>query len=175
MKKIFGVFFITILVTLNTNAQRQYETPKFRFSTGGGIVSGNFGGLSLNGFGFDVIAKTDISETLEGFGQIGYNSFSGNIDFGISAVKIKSNLIPILMGVNYKAGNLKPGIGIGFTNANSTVYDQYDRESGSDSGFTISPQLGYSFEKIDLVAQYFSISASTGNANGFGLKAFYKF
>ncbi len=143
----------------------------------------------MNGYGFDVIAKKDLSETLEGFGQIGYNTFSGSyIPMGYSAsefsINVKTNLIPILVGVNYKAGNFRPGIGIGYTTGSSTLNISGSFSSsteiistykGNDGGLTLSPQLGYNFNKIDVVAQYLSISASGGNANGFGLKVYYNF
>jgi hypothetical protein len=94
-------------------------------------------------------------------------------------------VIPVLVGVNYKAGNFRPGLGIGYSTASAT-FDvsgslaagtnlEVIEDASSAGGLTISPQLGYNFNKIDIVAQYLSISASGGNASGFGLKVFYNF
>ena len=186
MKKIIGLCLFATVLTLTATAQNS----NVRFSAGGGFVSGNFGGESMNGYGFDFIAKKDLSETLEGFGQIGYNTFSASyVPFGYTSNELslnaKINVIPVLVGVNYKAGNFRPGLGIGYSTASAT-FDVSGSLSGGTNleviqdatatgGLTISPQLGYNFNKVDIVAQYLSISASGGNASGFGLKVFYNF
>ncbi len=186
MKKIIGLFLIATVLTLTANAQNS----DVKFSAGGGFVSGNFGGETMNGFGFDLIAKKDISETLEGFAQIGYNTFSKSyVPYEYTANELslnaKINVIPVLVGVNYKAGNFRPGIGIGYSSATAKFDVSGSLSGGTDldvigdatstGGLTISPQLGYNFNKVDIVAQYLSISASGGNASGFGLKVFYNF
>jgi len=176
--------FVLGLITV-TNAQ----TKNLRFSAGGGLVfpSGSNEGHQ-KGYGLDVIAKKDISEKLEGFAQIGYNSFSGIIELpGFTAseiaLNIKNNLIPILVGVNYKAGNFRPGIGVGYTTGSSSLYKSGYLAStdaitikykGFDGGLSFYTQIGYNLKKIDLVANYFSV-ASGGNVNGYGLKVFYNF
>ncbi len=185
MKKIIGLCLIATVLTLTANAQNS----NVRLAAGVGYISGSFGGETLNGFGFDVVAKKDISETLEGFGQIGYNSFSKSYvpeDYSSNelSVNLKLNMVPILIGVNYKAGNFRPGFGIGYATISGSVglsgslassTDIGVTNLGSTGGLAFSPQLGYNFNKIDIVAQYLSISVSGGNANGFGLKALYNF
>ncbi|MCX6332179.1 MAG: hypothetical protein NTZ82_06030 [Bacteroidetes bacterium] len=112
------------------------------------------------GFGIDIIGKTDISENFEGYIQAGYNTFSS--DGG------SWGIIPVLVGANFKAGNFKPGLGIGYGNLTAG--------SGGVGGFAISPQIGYGFEKIDLVASYTNISVSNNySLKVIGLKLFYNF
>ena len=170
MKKTIGLFLTAIVFTLTANAQ----TPKFNFSVGGGLSSATALGNSITGFGVDVVAKTDISETLEGFAQTGYTFFN---DEG-STIKY----FPLLIGVNFKSGNLRPGIAMGYGSM-SVPYtfgvesgDYSNRTTGTISlgGFAISPQLGINFEKVDLVASYTLNQISILPVNIFGLKLLYK-
>ena len=160
MKKLFMLCFMTTVFAVAANAQ----ASNVKFSLGGNISSGNFsgGGKSITGFGLDLNVKKDLNESFEGFLQTGYNSYSeSGSSWGV---------IPVLVGVNYKSGNFKPGLGIGYGRLSV---------SGGDGigGFAFSPQLGYSLEKVDLVAHYTSISIekSSSNINILGLKVLYKF
>jgi hypothetical protein len=158
MKKYLLLSAIILGIITVANAQ----TKKFKFSAGGGIASytAGTGGKSTMGFGIDIIGKTDISENFEGYIQAGYNTFSS--DGG------SWGIIPVLVGANFKAGNFKPGLGIGYGNLTAG--------SGGVGGFAISPQIGYGFEKIDLVASYTNISVSDNySLKVFGLKLFYNF
>jgi hypothetical protein len=72
------------------------------------------------------------------------------------------------VGANYKAGDFKPGIGMG--------YGRFQASGGNGiGGFAFSPQLGYSLEKVDLVAHYTSISLEGATFNIVGLKVLYNF
>ncbi len=170
MKKIIGLFLIATVLTITANAQ----ASKFNFSVGGGFSNASTMGSSISGFGVDLVAKTDISETLEGFAQTGYTFFN---DQG-SSIKY----FPLLIGVNFKSGNLRPGIAMGYGSM-SVPYsfgfesgDYSDRTTGTISlgGFAISPQLGVNFEKVDLVASYTLNQISILPVNIFGLKLLYK-
>jgi hypothetical protein len=152
MKKIIGLCLIATVITFTATAQ----ASKFNFSIGGNVSSLSVLGASASGFGLDLVAKTDISPTIEGFAQTGYSIFSDN---GTSL-----KYMPLLIGINFKTGNLRPGIGFGY--GSFTYPDNWgddDPYYGSGSyrardvtagGFSISPQLGINFEKIDLVASY---------------------
>jgi hypothetical protein len=185
MKKIIGFTFVAILITTIASAQ----TQNIRFSGGGGLVFGSGTGDYLKGYGLDIIAKKDIAEKIEGFAQIGYNSFSGSRGIpGLTAneitLNLKTNMIPMLVGVNYKAGNFRPGIGVGYTIGNASLDKSGSLASsngltivykGFDGGLSFNPQLSYNLNKIDLVANYFIVSSNGGNANGYGLKVYYNF
>ena len=158
MKKLFMLCFMTTVFAIAANAQ----DSNVKFSIGGGVSSYSVGGNSATGFGLDLVAKKDLNESFEGFLHTGYNSYSeSGSSWGV---------IPVLVGVNYKSGNFKPGLGIGYGRLSV---------SGGDGigGFAFSPQLGYSLEKVDLVAHYTSISIekSSSNINILGLKVLYKF
>jgi hypothetical protein len=152
------LFLLCILLTVISVASNAQTNP-IKFSAGVGISSYNSGGSSTTGFGIDLIGKTNLSENFEGFIQTGYNNYSANGgSWGV---------IPVLLGANYKAGNFKPGLGLG--------YGRLQLNSGGIGGFAFSPQLGYSFDKFDLVGHYTSISINNGSINVFGLKALYNF
>jgi hypothetical protein len=158
MKKLFMLCFMTTVFAVAANAQ----ASNVKFSLGGNISSGNFsgGGKSITGFGLDLSVKKDLNESFEGFLQTGYNSYSEN---GSSV-----GVIPVLVGANYKAGDFKPGIGMG--------YGRFQASGGNGiGGFAFSPQLGYSLEKVDLVAHYTSISLEGATFNIVGLKVLYNF
>jgi hypothetical protein len=174
MKKIIGLCLIATLIAFTTNAQGYAQPQKFTFSVGGGISNASSLGNSITGFGVDLVAKTDISETLEGFAQTGYTMFN---DQG-STIKY----FPLLIGINFKSGNLRPGVAMGYGSM-SVPYsfgfesgEYSSRTSGSISlgGFAISPQLGINFEKVDLVASYTLNQISILPVNIFGLKLLYK-
>jgi hypothetical protein len=170
MKKIIGLFLMTSFFALTANAQGS----KFNFSVGGGLSNATALGNSITGFGVDLVAKTDISETLEGFAQTGYTFFN---DEG-SSIKY----FPLLIGINFKSGNLRPGLAMGYGSMSVPVSYGYDSDYGSSrststislGGLAISPQLGINFEKVDLVASYTLNQISILPVNIFGIKMLYK-
>jgi hypothetical protein len=155
--KLLMLCLLMTVFAVSANAQ----ASQFKFSVGGGISSYSAGGgRSTTGFGIDVVGKTDVSENFEGFVQTGYNSYSA--DGGTWGV------IPVLVGANYKAGSLKPGLGIGYSKLNFSGGE-------GNGGFTFSPQLGYSFDKFDVIGHYTSFSINSTTVNVIGLKALYNF
>jgi len=156
MNKLFMLCFMITVFSVAAHAQ----DSNVKFSVGGGISSfAPKGGDASLGFSIDFMAKKDLSESLEGFAQTGYNRYSNSgISWGV---------IPFLVGANYKAGSLKPGLGIG--------YGRWQTDGGGAGGFAFSPQLGYSLEKIDLVGYYTNITIEEGSINVAGLKVLYKF
>ena len=155
MKKVLLVLSIAF-VAFTSKAQDK----KFSFSLGGGIGSGSSSGGdgSTFGFGIDAQATTDFTETIQGFAQTGYYSFSKD---GVS-----TGFMPILVGAKYKAGALRPGLGIGF--------GSYSGGGASVSGFTFSPQIGYNLDKLDIILHYTSTSVTGGSYNIFGAKVLYQ-
>ncbi len=175
MKKIIGLCILATVLTLTADAQE--SKSKFKFSVGGGISNISVLNTSASGFGLDLVVKTDISPTMEGFVQTGYNVYAAN---GTSL-----KYMPLLLGINFKTGNLRPGIGLGygsFTYADDFIAPSYDdygdrynsRSLNSIGSFSISPQLGMNFEKVDLVASYTLNQVMIVPVNIFGLKFLYK-
>jgi len=140
------------------------QASKVKFSVGGGISSLSFSGgsSSITGYGIELNATNQLSEQIEGFAQLGYNSFS---DHGFTL-----GVTPILFGANIKVGALKPGLGIG-----------YGRLSGNGptgdgiGGFAFSPQVGYAYDKFNFIGHYTSTSVNNGSFNIVGVKVLYSF
>lgn len=151
-----------------------------KFSLGVGpaasLPTGDFSQFAALGLGSELQAKYAISSSIDGFVQAGYQSFSGKTVsvFGIDLKYPSSSVIPVLVGAKYKiGGRVNVGAGIGY---GSFSVSGVDGEKGtSTGGFAYSPQLGYSFSKIDVVANYTSFSITGGNLSFFGLKAYYNF
>jgi len=147
---VISIMFSAILV----NAQ----SKSFSLSIGGGLSSlssGSSGG-GLFGYGADIQASTDFSEKIQGFLQTGYHSY-GNNDVSIGN-------IPFLVGVNYKAGNFRPGVGLGYSSFSG----------GGSGGFSFSPQFGYNLNKVDLILHYTTTSVEGFSYSVFGLKVLYQ-
>ena len=157
--KMNKLLMLCLIITVFSVAAKAQDS-NVKFSVGGGISSFTpKGGDASVGFSIDVTAKKDINESFEAFAQTGYNRYSNNgVSWGV---------IPFLVGANYKAGSLKPGLGLG--------YGRWQTDGGGAGGFAFSPQLGYSLEKIDLVGYYTSIKIEEGSINLAGLKVLYNF
>jgi hypothetical protein len=154
--------YITIAIitfcNLSLNAQ-----SKSSLSFGGGYSTYKASGNPKNtsGFGLDLVAKTPFSETVEGFAQTGYNAYLNN-GFNVA-------YIPLLVGVNIKLADFRPGIGIGYGSSTAG--------GSSTGGFTVSPQVSYHLNNIDLLLHYTSTSLHTGGTgtwNMFGFKVLHK-
>ena len=157
MKKslLFSFTFLT-LITFNASAQQKYSV-----SFGGGYSSYKATGntKTTSGFGLDLTAKASLSENVEAFAQTGYNAYLNN-GFNVA-------FIPMLVGANVNINNFKPGIGIGYGSSTAG--------GSTKGGFTISPQISYSFKSIDFVAHYTS-SKTNGSSTWkmFGFKLLHK-
>ncbi|GEM_PF-2994039 len=148
-----------ILLTIGASAQ----TQAFSLSLGAGLsnFSANNNAKSSLGLGADLTVRTDFSENVQGFAQTGYSAFLSN---GYNVA-----YIPMLVGVNLKLSGFTPGLGIGYGSSTAG--------GSSTGGFTYSPQVGYSFDKYELVAHYTSTNLNTGAANNWsiaGIKLLYK-
>jgi hypothetical protein len=155
--------FITLstllLITLAASAQNQ----KFSLSIGTGVssFSASNNSKSSTGLGANLTLRTDFSETVQGFAQTGYNAYLSN---GYNVA-----FVPMLVGVNLKLSGFTPGFGFGYGSSTAG--------GSSAGGFTYSPQIGYHFDKIELVAHYTSTNLNNGPTNNwkmFGLKILYK-
>jgi len=157
MKKIFlfSVILIT-LFTINASAQQKYSV-----SFGGGYSSYKTTGntKTSNGLGLDLTAKAMLSENVEAFAQTGYNAYLNN-GFNVA-------FIPMLVGANVNIHNLKTGIGIGYGSSTAG--------GSTKGGFTVSPQLAYSFKNVDFVVHYTTTKTNGSNTwNMFGFKLLHK-
>ena len=156
MKKIIILCVFAFLYSITTNAQNKL----FSLSIGGGVSSLSMGGGSgsVTGYGVDLVGKSDFTDLIQGFVQTGYHSFSDN---GVTL-----GYMPFLLGVNFKVGSFRPGIGMGYSN--------FSGDGGSSGGFSFSPQIGLNLNKFDILAHYTSTSISGVNFNIVGLKFLYK-
>lgn len=162
MKKVLFIVLSLVGLSLTGNAQ------KFRLGAGP-VVSvpvGNFGDINGIGIGAELTGILEFSESFEAFTQVGYQRFAGKT-FNILGTSIKGDAtshVPILFGGRYKTNGFLIGAGMG--------YGSYGEGS---SGFTFSPQLGYSLEKLDIIGNYTSSSVGGLSLSYFGLKAHFKF
>ena len=159
MKNRILVTLATIML-LVTAANAQNKTS-VSFGAGYSTYKASGNPKNTSGFGLDIIAKTALSESVEGFAQTGYNAYLNN-GFNVA-------YIPLLVGVNIKLNNFKPGIGIGYGSSTAG--------GSSTGGFTVSPQLSYQINNVDLVLHYSSTSLHTGGTgtwNMFGFKVLHK-
>ena len=178
MKKIMFLVFV-LVASLSLKAQDM----KFNLGVGGvlGSLSNSSGGDSKFGFGAEVQGTLSLTESIEGFAQTGYSSYSSN---GISC-----GYIPFLVGAKYKVSNFKFGLGIGYgsisvasysyTKDVPNAYGGYSNQtfnvpSQSSSGFSFSPQVGYKItDKLEALAHFTSTSVTIGSYNIIGVKVFY--
>ncbi|MBS1643387.1 MAG: hypothetical protein JST94_11270 [Bacteroidetes bacterium] len=169
MKKIFTLALL-VTVVFTVKAQNKSESKsdnKVTFGVGPALSmpSGDFSNGWSFGIGAEVQVTYHASANFEGFAQAGYSSFSGKT---IGGSKVPAmGFIPVLIGARYVTDGFSFGAGLG--------YGSYSSSGSSSSGFTFSPQIGYSFNQIQVLANYTSTSVSGGNINFFGLKAYYNF
>jgi hypothetical protein len=162
MKK--TVFIVLLLCSLSLSSTGQ----TFRFAAGP-VVSvpvGNLGHINGIGIGAELTGILEFSESFEAFGQVGYQRFAGKT-FNVLGISVKGDAtshVPVLLGGRYKTNGILVGAGMG--------YGSYGEGS---SGFTFSPQLGYSLEKLDIIGNYTSSSVGGLSLSYFGVKAHYKF
>lgn len=164
MKKL--VIFLVVFHSIITPAKAQL----FTFGAGPtlSVPTGNLGAFNSVGTGIDLSASYIVSYSLELFAQTGYTRFLGKtIDGGIKTDG-RSHL-PLLFGARYRTnGPFFDGFLIGAAVGRGSF-------GKNSNGFNFSPQLGYSFRKIDLIGHYSTTSLRGGTLNFMGLKAFYKF
>jgi hypothetical protein len=155
------IFIIALLAIISYKVSAQKEAFSLRIGTGLSSFSDSKVGKSTFGLGADVLVRTSFSDKVQGFAQTGYNAFINN-GFNVA-------YIPLVVGLNMKVNGFTPGIGIGY--ASSTA-------GGSTiGGFTVSPQIGYQINKLELLANFNSTnvtSSGAGTWNIFGVKVFYK-
>ena len=165
MKK---VLFIAILSTLLLQLKAQENKVQFKVGAALGIPTG-FLQLS-HGIGYGVVLDADvykISPTLNIYGETGVLFFSGKSFLGDKS-PIATH-IPILGGIRYKSTDFFVGLGIGYG------YYNFGSGNGSESGFSLSPNIGYSLSKVDIIAKYNSTTTSSVNANYISIGGVYKF
>ena len=150
-----SIKFFTLSALLLIAFAVSAQTQKFSISVGTGLSSFSASNNSKSsiGFGGHLTVRTDFSETLQGFVQTGYNAYLSN---GYNVA-----FIPMLVGVNLKLSGFTPGLGIGYGSSTAG--------GSSTGGFTYSPQIGYTFDKVELVAHYTSTNLNNGSANNWNM------
>jgi hypothetical protein len=170
MKK-FVLTAILAIVSYAVNAQQ--ETKKFRLALGPTLSMplSDFKETSKLGFGAELEGSLSLSESFQGFAQVGYASFSGksfDLGFGTTYQVPTISLIPVLIGGRYVTNGISFGAGLGYSSFKASG-------TSSEGGVTYSPQIGYDFGKIQGIINYTSTSVDGSNISFLGLKVFYKF
>jgi hypothetical protein len=162
MKKVIFLAATLFLGFMGTQAQS--------FKIGAGpvlsIPVGNLKDANGIGIGAELTGILEFSESFQAFGQVGYQSFMAktvNV-FGTTIKGEPTSHIPFIFGARYHSNGLLVGAGLG-----------YGTHGKGASGFTFSPQLGYSMEKIDLVGHFTSSSIGGASLSYIGVKTYYKF
>ena len=161
MKKLLLTFVVLIGVSAVLNAQQ--------FKIGAGpalsVPVGNLSKSNSIGIGAEVTGVYEFSESIQGFGQIGYQRFlpkSMNV-YGTSIKTDGISHLPFIIGARYNANGILVGAGLGYS-----IFEK-------SSGFTFSPQVGYSLEKFDVIGHFTSASIAGASISYFGVKAHYFF
>jgi hypothetical protein len=168
MKKIF----LLAALSLTTLAAAVHGQEKGGLTLGVGPVAalplGDAGDAYTFGIGGEVQAAYGITDNIAGFVQAGYTQFlAKSTTFGgISIDGVKTGSIPALIGARYHNSGFMVGVAIGYEKLTA---------SGEGGGFAYSPQLGYSFGKIDLIANYTGASISSSTFSYVGLKVIFNF
>jgi len=154
----------TLFGLISANAQQknlQFEVgPTIAFPTGALALTNSLG------LGAEGIVLYEIPNNLKLFGQTGVDFFLGKTFFG---EKTSTAIhIPVIGGLRYEKNGLSLGFGIGFGYYN---FGQGETESG----FAFSPQVGYAFDKYEILAKYSSTTTSGLNANYVSIGGFYRF
>ncbi len=165
MKKI-TLLFTAVLFVFIVNAQEKILSYYV-----GPVVSlpiSNFSNVAGLGFGGEFQVDYPFSQHIEGFGQAGFQSFSGKTIGGVSQQSFSAP--SVLIGARYNINKLSFGLGAGYT----SYLAKY-----TDDGISVSPQIGLKFSNFNLVAHY-TLTFVNGGAIGssqfssFGLKLFYR-
>jgi hypothetical protein len=164
-KSIIG--FILLVAAFTVNAQDK----KFQLAAGPvvSIPTGELESINTVGFGAELVATYNLSDSFQGFAQTGVQFFGGKtLNSGIGSIKMPSfTHIPVLVGARYLIDKFNVGLGAG--------YGSFSLDGSKSNGFSVSPQVGVNLGKIDLTGHYTSTSVSNGSLNYFGLKTAYKF
>ena len=166
-------FLLLTALSLSAFAASVQAQDKGVFKLGVGPVAslpfGSFSDSYSFGFGGEVQAKYGITDNIAGFLQTGYTTFiAKTVDLPfIGSYKAPSTgLIPILVGAHYHNSGFIIGAGIGYGKFTA---------SGAGGGFAYSPQVGYSFGLVDVIANYTGVAVSGGSYSSAGLKVFINF
>lgn len=158
MKKIFTIALCTV-IAFTVNAQKkESSSQKFSFGAGPSLNLSMGGGNSNFAIGAELQATYHASANFDGFAQAGYVH---------TLVTGGGGFVPILVGGRYVSGGFTAGAGIG--------YGLSTGGGASSGGFAYSPQVGYSFDKFQLVLHYTGVSRSGATLSLVGLKGFYNF
>lgn len=166
MKKQIISFFL-LIAAFTVNAQDK----KFQLAAGP-VVSfptGELKKINTVGFGAELVATYNLSDSFQGFAQTGVQFFGGkSLSLGTESIKMPSfTHIPVLVGARYLINQFNVGLGAG--------YGSFSLDGSKSNGFSVSPQVGVSLGKINLTGHYTSTSVSNGSLNYIGLKTAYKF
>ena len=172
MKKILlSIVLLSAIALFTTNTavaqSKNGSSPDdgFHFNVGGNIALplGNFSNAYSIGFGGFVGATKAITDEFVGFGQIGYDVFSGKTIDGFSIPN--GHVLSIQAGAKYLISDgFAIGAGIGYGSYGITV----DGVSASTGGFYFAPVASYDLTaNLSIIASYNSLSVSNGGSLSF--------
>jgi hypothetical protein len=169
MKKI--LLLTTLSLSVFITSLKAQDKGGFKLGVGpvASLPFGDFKSSYSFGFGGEVQAAYGITDNIDGFVQAGYTTFiAKTIDLPfLGSIKAPSNgLIPALVGAHYHNSGFMIGAGIGYGKFTA---------SGAGGGFAYSPQIGYSFGLVDVIANYTGVAVSGGSYSSAGLKVFINF
>jgi len=162
MKK--ALVFLLVLTAWCSGTQSQ--TFKFGIGPALSLPIGTFYDINSVGIGAEVTGILQFSEKFEAWGQAGYHYFTKkDIEYGgVTFEGESTGHVPFIFGGRYRSSNFVIGAGFGYSTFGEGA-----------SGFTFSPQLGYSSDKVDVLGHYTSTSIDGSNLAYIGLKTHFKF
>ena len=132
MKHILLLTLTLLLVFINTNAQ------DFKFGAGPvfSLPVGESRYLNSIGFGAEITGILEFSESIQAFGQLGFQNFLEKNFLGTGLSGKQSSHIPLIIGARYYSSSLLLGAGIGYG-----IGPWYPSIGLGSSGFILSPQI----------------------------------
>jgi hypothetical protein len=161
--------FLALLICASFSSFAQSDDDKtFKFGIGPSLSLplGDLKDATSVGVGFELTGVYSLSDNIAAFAQLGIDVFKSADSFdGESSDNLLH--IPLMVGARFTTNGFFAGAGIG--------YGLWTGGGGSSNGLLYSPQIGYDFGKIQILADYTGTSVTGGSLSYFGLKAFRTF
>lgn len=170
MKKttLFALFVILSVPLFAQYSDDEEQTFKFGVGTALSLPVGDFKQSADYGIGLELTGIYSLSDNLAAFAQAGVHVFRGSSSYYYGDNSSNVLHIPLLVGARFKFSGFFAGAGVG--------YGTYNVSGGDPaSGFTYSPQAGYDFGKLQVMAHYTASAVTGGTLSYFGLKLFRTF
>ncbi len=172
--------------TTSTKNSPTKNNVKFALSPSVNLPTGLLGQITSVGLGVDAMVLVDISPKAQFFSQLGYQNFIGKnlglsfndfFDFDLGLIDFfdtpSYTKVPNISNINFIVGartninSLLLGTGIGF--------GYYSTQGISQTGFSLSPQIGYATKNADFIFHWTNSFATLGSLGNTGIKAYFRF